>query len=212
MSRIAVSIVLSVALLSCLGTLRRPPRKISHWPLIQPLSWSGEMDLMGPPTLIAIHSTTGAITYRLYCSSWAARDDTQPKWLTAGDNYEGDFECLLTDAEPGTPAKRATLLNYDPTDGTPYHFNEGSFHWDELLGSCWNNPEWGSDRTFYLRGMRIRIHVIAMKVELYKDKKENKMYPIIRRVTANVTAEPDKEANTTLARPPAHDEPTSCLK
>ena len=170
------------------------------------------MDLLGPPTLIAIHSVNGAIVYRLYCSSWVARDDTRPQWLTAGDNYEGDFECLLTDGKPSTPAGRATLLNYDPSDTSPYHFNEGSFQWKELLGDCWNNPEWGIDRTFYLRGMRIRIHVVAMKVELYKDEKENKAYPIVRYVTANITAAPDKDADTALARPPAHPEPTACLE
>lgn len=180
------------------------------WPSIKPLSWSGEMDLLGPPTLISIHSRTGPILYRLYCSSRLG--PPEPKWLTQGDNYGGDFECLLTDGKPGTPAKRATLLNYDSNDLSPYHSNIGSFSWGALLGNCWNNSEWGADRTFYLRGMRLRIHVIAMRVELYKDKKENKTYPIIRRVTANITAQPDKNANTLLARPPNDPEPTACLE
>jgi len=168
------------------------------------------MDLLGPPTLISIRSATGTIPYRLYCSSRLA--PPQPEWLTDGDNYGGDFECLLTDAKPGTLAKRATLLNYDPQDKSPYHFNLGSFSWNELLGiNCWNNPEWGDDRTFYLRGMRLRIHVVALRVELYKDKKEGQTYPIIRRATVNITAQPDKNANTELARPPTQPEPKACM-
>jgi|SRR5487761_291668 len=210
MFRIVSSAILSLAFLFGTG-VSGAGGKSHNWPLIKPLSWSGEMDLLGPPTLIPIRSATGTILYRLYCSSWVAPQEQEPQWLTAGDNYEGEFECLLTDAKPETPAKRATLLNYDPEDTSPYHFNEGSFQWNELLGKCWNNPEWGDDRTFYLRGMRLRIHVVALRVELYKDKKEAKTYPIIRRATANITAQPDKNANTELARPPTQPEPKACM-
>src|SRR5487761_255901 len=209
MFRTVFSAILSFAFL--LGTgVSGAGSKSHNWPLIKPLSWSGEMDLLGPPTLISIRSATGTIPDRLYCSSRLA--PPQPEWLTDGDNYGGDFECLLTDAKPGTLAKRATLLNYDPQDKSPYHFNLGSFSWNELLGiNCWSNPEWGDDRTFFLRGMRLRIHVVALRVELYKDKKEAKTYPIIRRATANITAQPDKNANTELARPPTQPEPKACM-
>lgn len=211
MSRTVFSAILSLAFL--LGTGVYSATKSSNWPLIKPLSWSGDIDLLGPPTLIPIRSATGAILYRLYCSSWAAPQDWQPEWLTGGDNYEGDFECLLTDAKPGTPAERATLLNYDREDTSPYHFNEGSFQWNELLGKCWNNPEWGADRTFYLRGMRLRIRVVTVRVaEFWEDKELRKAHPIISSVTAEIAAQPDKNANTELARPPTQPEPSACLE
>lgn len=211
MFRIVSSAILSLAFL--LGTGVYSASKSSNWPLIKSLSWSGDIDLLGPPTLIPIRSATGAILYRLYCSSWAASQDWQPEWLTGGDNYEGDFECLLTNAKPGTPAERATLLNYDPEDTSPYHFNEGSFQWNELLGKCWNNPQWGADRTFYLRGMRLRIRVLAIQVKMdYRDTQIGKEHPIIQRVTVEITAEPDANANTSLARPPTHREPSACLE
>jgi len=83
----------------------------------------------------------------------------------------------------------------------------------ELLGiNCWNDPDWGADRTFYLRGMRLRIHVIAINVELYRDEKEGKTHPIIRRVTVKINAEPDKSADTELAREPTRSEPTACTQ
>ncbi|MHB8755821.1 MAG: hypothetical protein ACYC92_12840 [Candidatus Acidiferrales bacterium] len=202
------STILALAFL--LGTGVYGASKPPDWPLIKPLSWSGDIDLLGPPTLISIQSTKGTIVYRLYCSSWLA--PPEPEWLTQGDSYGGDFECLLTDGKPGTPAKRATLLNYDPEDTSPYHFNEGSFVWKEILGKCWNNPEWGADRTFYLRGMRLRIHVVAVRVvESYQDKVAGKIHPIIRQVTVKITAEPDKNANTELARPPTQPEPKGCM-
>ncbi|MHB8756352.1 MAG: hypothetical protein ACYC92_15570 [Candidatus Acidiferrales bacterium] len=182
----------------------------TSWPSIRPLSWSGEMDLLGPPTLVPIRSTSGNILYRLYCSSYLG--PLEPAWLVHGDNYGGDFECLLTDAKPGTYAQRATLLNYDPRDTSPYYFNLGSFHWIELLGKCWDNPQWGADRTFYLRGMRLRIQVLAVKVvEFYQDKAAGKAHPIIRSVTVKITAEPDKSANTELARPPTQSEGPGCV-
>jgi hypothetical protein len=200
---------LLLALLLGLSAYSGHPEPVT-WPLIRPLSWSGEIGLLGPPTVVSIRSTTGAILYRLYCSSWLA--PPKPEWLLNGDSYGGEFECLLTDANPGTPAPRATLLNYDPEDTSPYHFNEGSFHWNEILGKCWNNPEWGADRTFYLRGMRLRIQVLgADVVEFYNDKRAAKVHPIIRSVTAKITAQPDKSAKTALAKPPTHREPSSCV-
>jgi len=205
MSKSVVSTILSVAML--LG-IRYSGVGGSHWPVIRPLSWSGEMDLLGPPTLIAIRSTSGAVVYRLYCSSRLA--SPEPEWLTQGDNYGADFECLLTDGRPGTPAQRATLLNYDPKDLSPYHSNLGSFTWEELLGKCRNNPVWGTERAFYLRGMRLKIDVLAVKVEQYKDQKQDETYPIIRRVTVNVSATPDKDARTSLAQPPSEPEPSGC--
>lgn len=60
--------------------------------------------------------------------------------------------------------------------------------------------------------MRLRIHVVAIKVELYKDKKEGKAYPVIRRVTVKITAQPDKGAQTGLARPPSQPEPAACVE
>lgn len=80
MSRILGFIISAVVFLSGPGTASHAPGKTSHWPLIKPFSWSGEMDLLGPPTLIAIHSINGAIAYRLYCSSRLARPE--PHWLT----------------------------------------------------------------------------------------------------------------------------------
>jgi hypothetical protein len=210
MFRTVFSAILSFAILLGAGDYSSVA-KPRTWPLIEPLSWSGEMELLGPPTLISIQSPEGTILYRLYCSSLLA--PPEPEWLTGGDNYGGDFECLLTDAKPGTPAKRATLLNYDPEDLSQYHSNLGTFVWTELLGiNCWNNPEWGADRTFYLRGMRLRIHVVGIKVELYKDKKQGQTYPIIRRVTVEISAQPDQSAYTELARPPSQRAPTACIE
>lgn len=203
-------LVVLLFVLSAIMNLHRLGDKLSNWPTIRPLSWSGNIDLLGAPTLISIQSVDGVILYRLYCSSRLA--PPEPEWLTQGDNYGGDFDCLLSDSSPGTPAARATLLNYDPHDLSPYHSNLASFSWSELLGNCWNNPEWGADRTFYLRGMKLRIHVVAVKVEFYKDAKQEKTYPIIRSVTAKISAEPDKNANTELARPPAQSEPVGCLQ
>lgn len=211
MLRAVFSGILSIACL--VGITVYGAGKSSAWPLIEPLSWSGEINLLGPPALIPIRAANSQILYRLYCSSWVAPQEQEPQWLTAGDNYEGDFECLLTDAKPGTSAPRATLLNYDPKDLSPYHFNGGSFQWNELLGKCWNNPEWGADRTFYLRGMRLRIRVLAVHVdEFYNDKSAGKTHPIISGVSVKITAQLDKNADTALARPPTQAEPNTCLK
>lgn len=111
----------------------------------------------------------------------------------------------LTNQLDGQP-----LLNYDPTDPSPYAFNEGSFFWEELVGRCQGNREWGRDRTFYLRGMRLRIHITDVKVEQYYDRKQGKRYPIVRYVTVKIDAESDAKANSSLARKPKHHEPTKC--
>jgi hypothetical protein len=214
MSRMAFPATLLLLLISVSASSLATSLSVSRmdWPSIKPLSWSGTFDLLGPPTLIPIHSMNGAILYRLYCSSWVSSQNDEPQWLTGGDNYEGDFECLLTDAEPGSPAPRATLLNYDAEDTSPYHFNEGSFQWNELLGGCWNDPSWGADRTFYLRGMRLRIRVVQIEItEFYQDKTLNTTHPIISQVTAQITAQPDPQATTALARAPSKPERGACL-
>ena len=167
------------------------------------------MDMLGAATMIPIQSAGGEIVYRLYCSSRLASGE--PAWLTAGDNFGADFDCLLTDTEPGKTAPRATLLNYDPQDPSPYHFNLGSFAWSELLGiNCWKDPQWGADRTFLLRAIRLRIRVVVVSIELYDDKKQNQTYPIIRTVTAKIEAQPDDSAMTELVQKPARLEPAGC--
>ena len=207
MNRALVVAISVAALMISINVLEASTRQ--KWPVIQPMSWSGEIDVLVTPNPVFIYDTMGQIVYRIYCSSRIA-PTPEPEWLVHGDNYGGDFECLLTDEAPGKPARRATLLNYDPTDPSPYHFNEASFGWEELVGRCQDNREWGRDRTFSLRGMRLRIHVTDVKVEQYYDKKQRQTYPIVRHVTVQISAEPDAKANTSLARKPKHHEPTEC--
>ena len=183
--------------------------KAKSWPAIKPTFWSGTMDLLGPPTVIVIPTTTAKVTYRLYCSTRLAAPE--PEWLTGGDSYGGDFECLLTDTTPGVNATRATLLNYDAEDSSPYHFNLGSFDWSAIVGTCRNDRQWGSDRAFTLRGMKLRIRVTDFKVESYNDPKQKATYPIIRWVTAEISAKPDAAAHNSLARPPRYNEPKRCM-
>jgi hypothetical protein len=183
-----------ILLISCQSALTGESKK---WPQIKKVSWSGEMDLLGPSTVIEIPTHDPSITYRLYCSSRLAKPE--PDWLLQGYTYGTDFSCLLTDSAVGnTDRKRVTLLNWDPKDGGPYHFSRGNFTWNELLGDCWNDLEWGSDRKLYLRNMLLRIHVIGVVVELYNDPHQKKPYPIIRRVTVHIDAEECADAKSEL--------------
>lgn len=203
--------VIFVLLLSfVMGSLLSSANGKSHnWPAIKAISWSGDIDLLGPPSLVVIPAAKGGkVLYRLYCSSRLA--PPEPNWLTQGDNYGGDFECLLTDSSPGMSPERATLLNYVAEDKSPYHTNLGSFTWEELQGTCRNDPVWGTSRSLYLRGMRLRISVVGARIEEYNDKKQAKKYPIIRRVSVKIDAAPDPTAETELARKPAQPEPPEC--
>jgi hypothetical protein len=61
--------------------------------------------------------------------------------------------------------------------------------------------------------MQLRIRVIAANVvEFYKDRYTGKTHPVIRQVTVEITAQPNKSADTELARPPTQREPSACLE
>jgi hypothetical protein len=200
--------IVSVLLISCSSTLAGTSQK---WPQIKKVSWSGEIDLLGSPTVIEIPTQDPQVTYRLFCSSRLA--ESEPDWLLRGEMYGADFACLLTDTPVGKEADRATLLNPDPKYHRPYGAtNRGNFTWDELLGDCWNDPEWGSDRKLFLRNMLLRIHVIGAVVELYNDPDAKKSYPIIRRVTVRIDAEECEDANTELVRPSKTKQPIKCMQ
>ena len=201
------SFALIISLVGCLSAMGQSQThaQSSQWPLIKSLSWSGDIDLLGPPTIIPIVGADGRVVYRFYCSSRFGKP--APYSLSQGDAFSGDFECWLTDSQPDVVAERPTLLNVQEDDLSPYHNNLGRFIWDELLGRNWNNPEWGSDRKIYLRAMCLRLHVLKENVELHHDGRSAETYPIIRSVRVEILAVPDKRATTRLAARPVSAEP-----
>jgi hypothetical protein len=65
----ALVFLASVLLMSCSSALTG---KSQAWPPIKAVSWSGEIDLLGPPKVIEIPTQDPKIIYRLYCSSFGA--------------------------------------------------------------------------------------------------------------------------------------------
>ena len=114
------------------------PALAAQWPAVQSIQRTYQIDAGSPVSIsVPVKSRSGSVAYVLSC-----RGDI------------GSFLCALN--EPGHEDDESTLLAED--ESPPWH-TRGQFHLAELVGECATYPEYGTHRSFRLRGMRLALGV-----------------------------------------------------
>jgi hypothetical protein len=121
------------------------PTMAAPWPAVQPMERTFQIDAGSPVSItVPIQTRAGSTAYILSCSSG---DGPSPDDI-------GSFLCALN--EPGHENNESTLLAED--ESPPWH-SRGQFHMAELVGECATYPEYGTRRSFRLRGMHLALMV-----------------------------------------------------
>lgn len=122
------------------------------WTPVQPAARTMHVaDASSARFMLPIRSTDGRVLYTLACFG----QRSQPK--SNDFIYDGDFECRLTTAD-STKSRYSTLLAEDVNASRDWQ-SRARFFGSELEGMCGDIPEFGRNRDFLLRGMRISLRI-----------------------------------------------------
>ena len=123
-----------------------------RWEAIQPVSKEVQIDnaATGAVTL-PILGANGNPLYTLSCYG----QNAQPN--ATDFKYDGEFECRLTEAG-ARRSRHSTLLTENPGQSRDSE-SRARFFGSELEGACAEVPEFGRERTFLLRGMRLTLRM-----------------------------------------------------
>jgi hypothetical protein len=124
------------------------------WPRIRPITVERTIDFERGFTLdLPLRDSNGRTRYLLACR--AGRPGYMDVAPSGDDgNWTGDLMCTLNAGRTST--NDLSLLSDD--DESAWH-SRGVFDLRELTGACAAYPEFGRDRAFRMRGMRISLHV-----------------------------------------------------
>jgi hypothetical protein len=116
-----------------------------NWPRIQPFdrtySFGRPVDMYLHLPLLAV---TGKPAYVLECAS-----PESERARAAGFHASQEFECRLSLPGAKTPAEAQLLAR--PAEAAP----RNAFTWNQLNGDCFRYPDYGAQRIFQLRNLRL---------------------------------------------------------
>lgn len=132
------------------GPAQRNDTTPFRWPAVRPVEKHYSFSVASRAKVnLLIEDTQGDALYLLGCL---------PE-LPEGDKSAAGLSCYLVPiAAPDLGLESPTLLNDDPMEARIPH-GRGEFWVDNLRGDCAAYPEYGSERTFRLRGMKIVLRV-----------------------------------------------------
>jgi len=121
------------------------------YPVVAPLQRTFDVPDVGKANVsLDIKSARGASLYNLQCHS--AGNSPEPDQF----DYSGDFECKLSSV--GHYEAYSTLLTEDAHQSRDWE-SRGRFFSAELRGVCADIPEFGANRDFALRGMKLTLQI-----------------------------------------------------
>jgi hypothetical protein len=125
---------------------------VAMWSSVKPFSKTFHIvDASTAQILIPIQNPNGHTIYNLACYG----PKSQPN---ASDFvYDGEFECRLTE-ENKAKSEYSTLFTEDPNQSRDWQ-SRARFFGSELAGQCGEIPQFGREREFLLRGMRISLQI-----------------------------------------------------
>ncbi len=140
-------------LLVILAAVIYPAACGAQWPRIKPVLKSFDLDFAAGLVVVdlPIVSENGSALYILHCRGGAEKELDQLE-SRDGINWVGPLMCVLNDGQ--SRMSEDSLLAED--DSPPWH-TRGQFHTSELVGACGAYPEFGTGRSFRLRGFVLRI-------------------------------------------------------
>ena len=120
------------------------------YPAVRPLHRTFEVPDVGKANIsLDIKSVEGVPLYKLQCHSAGYTAD--PDF-----DYSGDFECRLSSIREHDTY--STLLTEDAHQSRDWE-SRGRFFSADLRGVCAHVPEFGANRNFKLRGMRLTLQI-----------------------------------------------------
>jgi len=170
------------------------------WPRIQPFdrlyNFGRPQDMYLSLPILAVN---GKQTYILECAS-----PENVRARAESFHYTREFECRLS--LPGaTKAPDLQLL----TDG-PGKASQAGFNWNQLIGPCYRYPDYGAERNFRLRDMRLTITlsnvIFGPEVRAGKGHKRS-----LQGMTAHVQGFFDPGASREFPAPSRYEEPKPLL-
>lgn len=164
-----------VLLLYCL-----PGFGLDSYPKIRPVERTFEVQSVEKADVVLnIDSEQREPLYTLQCHSAGYVGDP-------GFDYSGDFECRLSALyQPNT---YSTLLTEDPDQSRDWE-SRARFFASDLKGQCAKIPQFGSMRSFRLRGMNLTLQIARPN---FTDNK-------LKSLELVVTVRPDETARTPIA-------------
>jgi hypothetical protein len=173
------------------------------WPRIQPLdhnyNFGRPQDMYLSLPILAV---TGKPAYILECAS-----PENARARAESFHYSREFECRL--ALPGaTQAPDTQLL----TDGSSKagSLSQSGFNWNQLNGDCYRYPDYGGQRVFHLRNLRLLITVsdVRLTPEVRTAQVHNRS---LQGLTVHVQASYDPAALSEFPVPSRYQEPKPLL-
>lgn len=129
------------------------PQEVKSWPTIRATQVSMRVTSENSKVILDIFSEDNPveILYKLRCNKGDAVDR-----LEIEDEYYGMFQCHLIDMKGDGPELLIgeNNWNYNKTSNT-----RGVFTYEQLVGPCKSDPEFGFKREFYMRGMKLRLSI-----------------------------------------------------
>jgi len=191
--RVFVYLALLISLLHVLAFAQ------DNWPLIQPAQKVEKIslpDIDDPNHLkaagfnstfdLAIRSTKGDLLYKIECGN---PDRSDAKVF----EYSGDFQCRMIVA--GKEVTSVDLLS-EVFRSTHDWQSRARFFASEVLGRCGEIADYGRERTFRLRGMKITLAMSDIKAD------KSGLVPTLQEFTFRADAVPDASAKSQVAEAP----------
>lgn len=165
-----------------------------HWPAVKGLQKSFHFNDVDKAALnLTINSVSGKPLYALTCHSGSYNDDSD-------FDYSGLIACKLSSLYSKETV--STLLTETMKQTSDWE-NRGRFLVKHLLPGCGQYPDWGSKRTFYLRGMKL---VLSIDDEVFTRSPDGKDF--LESYSFNVAVRSDPSAVTSIAQPTVVPEPS----
>jgi hypothetical protein len=166
----------------------------AQWPSVKPVTKSFDVDFAAGLIVIdlPIVSSNGSALYVLHCRGGSEKklDELARR---DGINWVGPMMCVLNMAKSGI-SEQSLLAE----DGSPPWHTRGQFHDSQLVGSCGAYPEFGTERSFRLRGFILRLRAQNLSMDSAGS---------LRRLTLTVTIRNDPTAKGAQAERPDYLEP-----
>jgi hypothetical protein len=189
-----------VYLASLLFFIQMPGFAQDRWPPVQPEQKSEKITLpdIDDPARAAVKSTgkttfdlmirssTGVPLYNIECGS---PDRSNAKVF----EYSGDFQCRMVPA--GSEISSEDLLSEVPHRTHDWQ-SRARFFASEVLGKCGEIVDYGRERTFRLRGMKVTLSMADIQAD------QSGRVPTLRGFTFQVVVVPDSNATSRIAEAP----------
>ena len=123
------------------------------WPTIRPAQLKKFITSENSKVVLDIFSEdspSGKI-YELRCNKGDADDKADGE-----DDYYGMFQCHLLPTNESGPE---LFVGEDGWDFNKSYNTRGVFRYEQLVGPCKNNPEFGLHREFNMRGMKVELTI-----------------------------------------------------